>query len=308
MSDHAPMPTGDHSPRLPIMPSRRGASRSASPNEGAAPSARDGDETGRLLVREAHHRIANSLQLVMNQLTEGQLQVQDKATADLLDRAVAQVGAIAEMQRALSRSTGKGDADLGRMLAATAACLADLRPGACVSVAVEDVPALQPQQLEALALIVAELVMNALKHAFPGGVAGHVAIGCTATLGELVLTVTDDGVGCGLQGAASSDRLGCGREIVARLVAMVGGAVTTLAVAGGGTTVRVSMPLPAPGSEPPPSGHRRRARVVDGTGPRKLVRAWHGRVPLGNLSSFLSGLLGGRRGQQAKDGARHGWV
>ena len=54
--------------------------------------------------------------------------------------------------------------------------------------AVEDVPALRPQQLGAVAVIAAELVMNALKHAFPAGRPGRVTIRCGVIAGDLVLT------------------------------------------------------------------------------------------------------------------------
>ena len=111
----------------------------------------------RLLVQEAHHRIANSLLLVANPLWRGGLLTADQAAADLLDRAVGQVMAIAEVQRALSRSAGQSDLDLRTMLEATAVRLAGLRPGTGISVTVEDLPALQPQEIDGLALIAAEV-------------------------------------------------------------------------------------------------------------------------------------------------------
>ncbi len=295
MSDHAPMPPGDHSPSLPIMPFRRGSRRFASASESVGPSGGGGDEMARLLVREADHRIANSLQLVVNQLTQGRLGVMDPAAADLLDRALAQVAAIAEVQRALSCGAGKGEVGLRQMLAATAARLADLRPGTQVSVAVEDVPALRPRQLETIAVVAAELVMNALKHAFPAGRPGRVAIRCGVIAGNLVLTVTDDGIGLrGNVGGASASG-GTGQEMIVRLMAVLGGAVSSLPAAGGGTTVRVSMPLRPSSSEPPRSARPRPASFAARTRAGTPTRFWRGRAGLRDLGSSLSGLLTGRR-------------
>lgn len=217
MSDHAPMPAGDHSPRPPIMPFRRGACRSASASESVgSPGGDGGDEMARLLVREADHRIANSLQLVVAQLTRGRLGVMDPAAADLLDRALAQVTAIAEVQRVLSCGAGTGEVGLRRTLTAMAARLADLRPDTQVSVAAEDVPALQPRQLEVIAVITAELVMNALKHAFPVGRPGHVAVRCGVIAGDLVLTVSDDGLGRRSDVGGASASGGTGQEMMVR--------------------------------------------------------------------------------------------
>ena len=296
MSDHAPMPAGDHSPRPPIMPFRRGARRSASASESVSSSGGDGgDEMARLLVRETDHRIANSLQLVVAQLTRGRLGVMDPAAADLLDRALAQVTAIAEVQRVLSCGAGTGEVGLRRTLTAMAARLADLRPDTQVSVAAEDVPALQPRQLEVVAVITAELVMNALKHAFPVGRPGHVAVRCGVIAGDLVLTVSDDGLGRRSDVGGASASGGTGQEMMVRLMAMLGGMVRSLPAAGGGTTVRVSMPLRPSQGEPPRSAHPRPASFAARARPGTPTRFWRGRAGLRDLGSSLSGLLIGRR-------------
>jgi two-component sensor histidine kinase len=296
MSDHAPMPAGDHSPRPPIMPFRRGSCRSASASESVGSSGGDGgDEMARLLVREADHRIANSLQLVVAQLTRGRLGVMDPAAADLLDRALAQVTAIAEVQRVLSCGAETGEVGLRRTLTAMAARLADLRPGAQVSVAAEDVPALQPRQLEVVAVITAELVMNALKHAFPVGRPGHVAVRCGVIAGDLVLTVSDDGLGRRSDVGGASASGGTGQEMMVRLMAMLGGMVRSLPAAGGGTMVRVSMPLRPSQGEPPRSAHPRPASFAARARPGTPTRFWRGRAGLRDLGSSLSGLLIGRR-------------
>lgn len=57
-----------------------------------------------------------------------------------------------------------------------------------------------------MGLVVTELVINALKHAFPGGRLGHVVVGYAAKSDGWILSVSDDGVGMNEDGAQSGGR------------------------------------------------------------------------------------------------------
>jgi two-component sensor histidine kinase len=46
-----------------------------------------------------------------------------------------------------------------------------------------------------IALIVSEMVTNAVKHAHPAGVAGRIDVGCHLDGSRIIVEVTDDGVG-----------------------------------------------------------------------------------------------------------------
>jgi two-component sensor histidine kinase len=72
-------------------------------------------------------------------------------------------------------------------------------------------------------LILNELVVNALKHAFPGGRAGTVTLEFHCRCGECFLTVRDDGVG--MDRGVLPRGTGLGRRIVRALAAQVGGVV-----------------------------------------------------------------------------------
>jgi two-component sensor histidine kinase len=71
-----------------------------------------------------------------------------------------------------------------------------------------------------MGLVVTELVINALKHAFPDGRPGHVVVGYAATEADWVLSVSDDGVGMAEDPERS--RAGLGTRIVQALAKQLG--------------------------------------------------------------------------------------
>ncbi|HYI81896.1 MAG TPA: sensor histidine kinase [Acetobacteraceae bacterium] len=75
-----------------------------------------------------------------------------------------------------------------------------------------------------LGLILNELVVNALKYAFPEGRAGTVSVDFRCQAGECVLTVRDDGIG--IDPAAPPRGTGLGRRVIRALTTQIGGAFT----------------------------------------------------------------------------------
>ena len=73
-----------------------------------------------------------------------------------------------------------------------------------------------------LGLIVTELVINALKHAFPQGV-GHILVGYKAHAGEWTLSVSDNGVG--MPRGKAPAKAGLGTSIVEALAKQLGASV-----------------------------------------------------------------------------------
>ena len=63
-----------------------------------------------------------------------------------------------------------------------------------------------------LSLIVNEVVVNALKYAFPNGTAGNIVVSLASGEGDYLLSVADDGVGLDRQGRpAELDQLSVGQ-------------------------------------------------------------------------------------------------
>ena len=102
-----------------------------------------------------------------------------------------------------------------------------------------------------LALVLTELVQNAVEHAYPDGAAGGIEVQAERTDGRLRVTVVDDGAGLpeGFD-LAASPRLGL--RIVRTLVQgeLRGGIVLEPGPAGSGTRARLDVPLVGTPSDP----------------------------------------------------------
>ena len=100
-----------------------------------------------------------------------------------------------------------------------------------------------------LGLIVTELVINALKHAFPAGRAGRVTVSYDTSGDDWKLVVADDGVGMPVDG--QPPKPGLGTNIVEALARQLKGSVN-VADAHPGTRVSISHAGTPPGVEEEP--------------------------------------------------------
>lgn len=147
-------------------------------------------EHNRMLVRDTHHRVKNNLQAIMSLVRLHP--VPDGIKADLQGR----VGAMTEVHEHLYRLDRFSEIEASTLIPAIVDRLAAaLSPGVSIEYDIDPLP-LDRDQATPLALIVNEVVTNALKYAFPEGKAGTIRIGLKAEPGETVrLTIADDGVG-----------------------------------------------------------------------------------------------------------------
>ncbi|ANK76821.1 MULTISPECIES: histidine kinase dimerization/phosphoacceptor domain -containing protein [Ensifer] len=149
-----------------------------------------------ILVQEVQHRVANSLQIIASVLMQSARRVQSDEARGHLHNAHHRVMSIAAVQRQLCTS-GAGSVELRTYFTQLceslgASMLADDRVSISVTV---DESAVEADVSVRLGLIVTELVINALKHAFPGQECGTIAIDYSSTGNEWTLRVTDDGIG-----------------------------------------------------------------------------------------------------------------
>jgi GAF domain-containing protein len=195
--------------------------------------------TNAAVVREMHHRIKNNLQNVAMLLRLQMSGDREIPAREVLHDSVNRILSIAAVHEVLSQQ-GLRLVDLKEVLARVGRAVAHnmRRPDVEVEVVVQgDEVALPSQAATSLALVVNELIQNALQHAFPGRQGGWVAVSLRRSPGELVLEVQDNGVG--LSGGSPRH---LGLEIVETLVCedLHG----TWSLSGeDGTTARITLPL-----------------------------------------------------------------
>ncbi len=149
------------------------------------------------VVQEMHHRVKNNLQTVAMFL---RLQMSDPKAGgarEVLGESVNRILSIAAVHEILSEK-GLGMIDvkdlIGRVAQETARNMA--RPGQQIQVDVAGDPVQLPSQpATAVALVVNELVQNAIEHGFEGRVAGRVAITLHEGADRWSVEVCDDGAG-----------------------------------------------------------------------------------------------------------------
>ena len=196
-----------------------------------------------LLLREVHHRVKNTLQVISSLISMQVRSLPGGESRHALEDCRSQVEAIALINEKLDQSpddAGVPFSDYTRSLAA--AIVAATGPDAArVTLAFDlaDV-ALEVDKALPCGLILNELVTNALKHAFPAGRAGTIRVELVPVAGGgLQLVVGDDGVGlpAGLDVRKSPS---LGLQLVGMLAHQLG---ARLAVdAGAGTTIRLTIP------------------------------------------------------------------
>jgi two-component sensor histidine kinase len=163
-----------------------------------------------LLMREVNHRVGNSLQLIASMLTLQSNSAVNSEVSEALTDATGRVLAVAQLHRRLYTSEDVQSVSVDQYLDAM---VEDLRRSsetgelAQLTLSCERI-SIDPDRAVAIGVIVNELVMNALKYAYPDGkgpirVAFH-----RAGDGSAVLSVEDDGVGFRPQSDSRSTGLG----------------------------------------------------------------------------------------------------
>jgi two-component sensor histidine kinase len=182
--------------------------------------------------------VANSLQIIASVLMQNARKVQsDESRAHLYD-AHQRVMSVAAMQRQLAASQ-VGDVELRPYFKALcdsigASMIRD-RNQLSLEVTVDD--SITPAEVSvSLGLLVTELVINALKHAFPGDRKGKIDVDYNSQGANWMLSVTDNGVGMPANPVAKP---GLGSSIVQALARQLR-AVIEVTDANPGTAISVT--------------------------------------------------------------------
>lgn len=183
-----------------------------------------------LLLHELSHRVRNDLQTLVALLEmQGAAQPPGSPVREALAAALTRTHVLARAHARLARR-GDSEAVVGTHEFLTGLCV-DLRVALVgerpIALVVEVENHILPLgRAVSLGLVLNEAVTNAVKHAFPAGHAGQVAVRFGRVAGDqFELSVTDDGVGArpDAAGAVRAEAAGSGRRIVRALAARLGG-------------------------------------------------------------------------------------
>jgi two-component system, sensor histidine kinase PdtaS len=148
-------------------------------------------ETNEMLLREIHHRVKNNLQSVMSLV---RVQMRGSEAVEALNSRIKSMIAVHEQ---IYKHDAYAEIDAAELIravvcSAVSAHEAELR----VEFELQSQP-VSVEKATALALLVNEVVTNAIKYAYPGGVTGslYVTLSAQDDLGKSILTISDDGVG-----------------------------------------------------------------------------------------------------------------
>jgi two-component sensor histidine kinase len=178
-----------------------------------------------MLLREVNHRVGNSLQIIASLL---HLQASSSTQADVkaaLTNAMGRVAAVAQVHRRLYTSHDLKSVLLNQYLEAL---LEDLRRSAegnrmsRLTLKAEPVE-IDPDRAVAIGIIVNELVMNAVKYAYPDG-AGPIHVELHTRGDDVDLSIADDGVGLNVK--VNPHSTGMGQRIVNAMASKLEATVT----------------------------------------------------------------------------------
>lgn len=165
------------------------------------------------IADEAHHRIANSLQLLCATLSLEARDIADERARSTLSRIQNRISAIAGVHRQLHRGNAAGEVDLSEYIQELGESLAMSCPPERRVLIQSEAIYVRGEDATAIGMIVSELVTNACKYAYPVGTPGDVSVRLRRVSNGFLLMVEDHGQG--FQTAPSE--MGLGHRLITRL-------------------------------------------------------------------------------------------
>jgi two-component sensor histidine kinase len=202
-----------------------------------------------VLIREMHHRVKNNLQTISSILSLQGRRLASPEARVAIDESVQRIRAIALVHEKLS-SAASAEVDFGEIVQTLVRWVEEglVSPDRRIELSVQGEPGqLRAEVATPLAVVLTELLQNAVDHGFPGddgdrAQGGRVVVWMANHGSELVVRVHDSGVG--LPEGFSIDGASLGLTIVRTLVTNELGGSISLAT-DGGTVVELRVPVGA---------------------------------------------------------------
>lgn len=223
-------------------------------------------------IKEIHHRVKNNLQTISSLLRLQGRRLSEPTAKTAIEESVRRIRAIALVHETLSREDGD-EVDVGEIVRSLVRMVSEAltSPERPIEVRITGTAGdLRSPAATSLAVVLTELLQNALAHGYPPGSLrdaerGQVTVHLARSSSELQVVVADDGVGVGddlpvgpLAAPLGTDQLGL--SIVVGLVGEMDGRITVepadpAAVRRPGTRFTVTVPVvraPDPDAARPP--------------------------------------------------------
>ena len=194
------------------------------------------------LLREADHRIKNSLQIASSLIHAEARRSSSEELRNALMAAAARIQAISMVHDALQETGGESQVDLGHLMEMMCHSMQDLCDGkAEIDLYLGDMSLSLPVTFtRPLMLLVNEIIVNALRHAFPADRRGKISVSIEHTADDIILVVKDDGVGLTV---TDSDHIGFGTELMKMMTRQIDGNLVMDCTSGTCFTLTAPLPL-----------------------------------------------------------------
>jgi two-component system response regulator len=199
-------------------------------------AARHAAESHELAVREVHHRLKNSLQLISSLIRMRSAKFTDPTVTEVVSEITNDLKAVAEAHSLMQGASTPGTLDIAKTVRSLCAYL---RSTSHVEIACKAPTSIiiHANHATALSVIVNELVTNAIKH---GG--GRVSASCWSTADSLHIEVSNDGARLPDQfDIGTTD--GFGLRAIRAMLSGYGGKIHARGCDDGGAVFTVTLPM-----------------------------------------------------------------
>jgi two-component sensor histidine kinase len=188
-----------------------------------------------LLLRELHHRVKNNMQMLAGMLASARREVSSPEAGDILEDASRRLVAVGTVQQMLYGSCSLSGVRTDEFLPAIVAAIVQ-SSGRMIEPAIKaDAAELANDIAVPVALILNELLTNAMKHGSREGADPVLSVTLRVSGDEYLLIVGDDGPGYDLQ---ETRKRASGLGLVIGLVRQLGGSLAVERAGGARVTVR----------------------------------------------------------------------
>ncbi len=197
----------------------------------------------RIVIKEAHHRFKNNLNIIIGLLELQSQMVEDSSVKELFRESINRIRSLAIIHEYLYRSDNYSAVDLSVYLESVADNLLSVYAASkkefIINYRIDNI-IVELDMAIPIGLLVNEIISNAIKHAFIDRQKGRIDITLEKQNNSLKLTVKDDGVGFPVN-VSPEDNKTLGLKLINLLVMQLNGKYEIIREVG--TTVQIKIPF-----------------------------------------------------------------